>query len=633
MKTVIQIALSVSLLFAGAAAHPGQPSPRDRSSPEDRSVCCERLLEQERLDEVLLLVEGELKNGCSDGRLLEMASDAALGLDEKDGALAYAMMARDISATDHPDIARRMSRRIGELDPLDPERVGALDDATARLFALAKGAARRRLYVNAVDLFERCRGTRFEGQATKELQRLYGNRSAVKALLESGVDVPLALESFLIEPPPLATGAQPSLGNGWTVKTDNYTVMTNISHRMAKSVARAMEQMNRYYREVYQHKLTGGGTARCTIRIYATRADFDRCEGVHSPSVRGFYSPLKNLVVTYDPRSDGYPFEKIWRTLFHEASHQFTRMTSTGTIPGWLNEGTATYFEGACIQPNGRVAANLVPEHRLRALVSTLKYGRPSLREVISYFEPGSYNGSYYPVGWGLVYFLHNYEDENSNRIYLPLYRRYAKTYRSGGKHDSVARFEQYFIRKAKQTDVKSLADFEKRFKQWILDLDRMESGHHSTGVLLVERARVQRDNGKLERAVETYAWALRNDPESVTALLEQAEVLVRLKQKDVAIYNYRRVLTLSRGDRSTWLPEEQQLCDPALLVKGIGRLDSTLGRELPTFLDQISSETTELAGAYAEAGYPRVAQTLIDRALLLVGEDAALVELAASIG
>ena len=88
------------------------------------------------------------------------------------------------------------------------------------------------------------------------------------ALLNSGMDVPVRKRSRL----PLARLAKHNARhrlwkNAERIKSPNYTVRTNAGHELAVAVSQAMEQMNRYYRQVFQHKTRGGGTARCEISI------------------------------------------------------------------------------------------------------------------------------------------------------------------------------------------------------------------------------------------------------------------------------------------------------------------------------------------------------------------------------
>ena len=134
-------------------------------------------------------------------------------------------------------------------------------------------------------------------------------------------------------------------------------------YAMGEDMSRAMEQMNVFYRSVFRYKERGGTMARCKLHVYKHRSEFDEhnADLDLSPSTKGFFMPGANEVHTYDPRTDPYPdtLEGLWGTLFHEASHQFTRAALSPAVPTWLNEGTASYFEGARLLANGTVQTNL----------------------------------------------------------------------------------------------------------------------------------------------------------------------------------------------------------------------------------------------------------------------------------
>ena len=503
-----------------------------------------------------------------------------------------------------------LQRRLSPSDPAAFPRP-VLDAAESAVDA-AKLCARRKMYANACDIYSCLVGGPQDAVARRELTKLKRSRAAVEAMLECGVDIQadgLPVPEFS-DPP-----ARPFV-DAWVHKSDNYTVETNIGEDFAAQVAAAMEQMNRQYRKVFQHKRRGGGTARCTIRVYASRAGFEAHEGGHKKTVRGFYSHSKLLVATYDPRSDGRDFDYLWSTLFHEASHQFTRMISTGTIPGWLNEGTASYFEGARLLPTGRVSFNGIPGGRLRALVAGFGRGGPPLVDVLSYFEPGSYDVSYYPVGWGLVYFMHNYEDEESERVYLPLYRKYLKTYKSGGKHDPVERFVEYFIEKADQPDVANLEEFDARFRSWIAELHDQWRGGRSGQSKLLAKARKQRDDGALEAAVETYAWIIENGSQFAEVWLEYADVLAELDRADGALLAYRRAYGVASDDGQVTRGH---------VAERMGRINRTLGQELTRVADEMLSVGESSADALMSDGQFDLALAVLDHAVGIAGHDAEL--------
>ncbi len=576
--------------------------------------------------------------------LLDLAASAARAAGTADEAVWYASLALDAAGpAPGKDRAARVAAvraLIAELDPLSGRGEALRASYAAELCTLGTDLAKRKLYVFAVDVLSRLEGTALAAKAEAELAKLYDNEKAVEHLLESGVDVPLKIQSKRT-PQQIAREDQKhsTWGEAWEVKGKQYTVRTNVGIETAEAVSLAMEQMNRFYRQVFRVKERGGETARVKIDIHRTRAEFDLHEkGVDgkgfSPGVRGFFAPHELRVCTYDPRESGETLSELWSTLFHEASHQFTHIALTGgEFPTWLNEGTASYFEGARLLRNGAVESNLVPDHRLGALKVLMEAGSPTLTEVVTYMKPGSYPGEYYPFGWGLVYFFLNYEDERSERVYVEPYRDFMATYKSGAKHDVMGRFVEYFVTGPKQPGIDSFEDFEKLWSTWILELHALHFGGAETADALIARARKQHADGHDEAAIETYRWALRKRPGDPVAYMELADRLAGAKQTDAAIVQYRAAVEIVRGmrDASGTLPNSGAMTADEVAAACRTRfeaLDEAHAARLAEADVTFVLGSLDAAKAYREADMPLVATALIDAAFALHGPSHTLNEM-----
>lgn len=584
-----------------------------------------------------------LEDAPDDVALLGEAARACASLGRSDEAVWYALLALDRAPQPAP--GEGPGKGLGELvQSLSPDVVsyGALLEAYAEsLFRVAQTCQRKKLWANAVDLLARCDGTRFESRSSEQLDKLFANEKAVEALLASGIDIP-AQPVTKKSPDWIAKEDAKHLGweKAYEIKGKYYTVITNMGYEMAHSIALAMEQMNSFYRRVFDYKERGGSMRRCVLKVYASRQGFDEHEGMKSqPSVRGFFRPSENNVSTYDPRTDpgGRPLSKLWSTLFHEASHQFiTAATSGNLIPAWLDEGTASYFEGAELLPSGIVATNRIPSDRLSALLASIEQGSPTVKDVVSYFEPGSYDGEYYPFGWGLNYYIQNFENARSERLYLPIYAAYLESYTSGGQHDPLARFVEYFVKRAKVPGVDTFDAFVAHWQDWIKELGALYYGGPEKADVLLERARKQRANGKREYAVESYRWALdkRVDPR---AQFELAEVLAELGELDGAVFGFRQALAEVRGrrDRETPVPGFDAPADEVarLCLERILALDGSVGEGLTEADATFVAATGELARKIAGGGHPRAALHLLQASRDVLGGDAALAVLADELG
>jgi len=650
----------LALLLLGGLAPPGSLAPLGEEA-EPPLAELRSLLEAKEYVEALASAEVALEWFPEHAELLDLASQAALESGDKDRALWYATLARaelpaesaqpgnakpapatvGVSApaggTDRPDFAAELERRIAFLDPLEDRGRTLVADYAGALFQLGRACAKRKLYVNAVDLLGRCQDLG-RAEARAELGKIYDNKKAVEALVASGLDVPLAPKKPKGSAAKLARedAKHSDWEDPWEVKGDNYTVRTDLPLETAERISLAMEQMNRFYRKVFHVKERGGDTARVALAVHKTYEQFKEVEQP-GEGVAGFFVPNVNKVATYDPRSEGESLGELWSTLFHEASHQFTHLISADLIPSWLNEGTASYFEGARLLANGTVETNLVPEGRLLALEAEIRRGTPTLKQVVSYFEPGSYPGEYYAVGRGLVYFLQNYEDERCERVYRPLYLDYLAAYGSGGKHDPLERFVEYFVTRAKQPGSASFEDFERRWQEWIHALHGLYFGGPERADELVLRARKQREKKKSEAAIESYRWALRKRPGDVLASLELSDVLAERGEGDAALFHARAAFESARA----FTDPEQRVPGPSELTAGalerdagarIAKCDPEFAKAFAAADGLFLAGTQEAARAYAEKEFPLAALVLLDGARTLAGERAVLAQVRAKI-
>ncbi|MEM7517350.1 MAG: hypothetical protein AAF368_10560, partial [Planctomycetota bacterium] len=360
----------------------------------------------------------------------------------------------------------------------------------------------------------------------------------------------------------------------------------------------------------------------------------------------------------YDPRTEEdstETMEDLWSTLYHEASHQFTRMKWRVLIPTWLNEGTASYFEGAALLPGGYVETNRIPESRLRSVVAQIgggnpadprpvdklepRTGAPDLWDVVTYFQPGSYPGSHYSFGWAMVYFCMNYENEDSERVYTPIYRAFMDSYMESGEEKNVGkRFKKYFVEEANLPGVETYEDLEKRWMTWVLDLSRIEFGGPEQAEVLIARARKQLENGKKEYAVDSLRWALRKRVNDPTVLQLLGDTLASMKPKgkesktkykDGALFAYRALVNVARAQRDLSKPLKQydgtaqDALDAGL--QGIGKINRALGDILAKQYDAFIDDALAEANAWVEAEYPRLGLQVLKLANEVVGGEGRL--------
>ncbi len=483
-----------------------------------------------------------------------------------------------------------------------------------KMHSSARHWERRGFFLNAADLATAGARSGSAKRWDELLVRLQSKPESRSQMLRFGFLLPSRSRILENREAPDQAQRNPAWESAVERKTANYTVVTNLGDEVLESVAEAMEQMNRFYREVFQ---VAGKMDRCTIRVYSDRREYLRHEGNNRSHLSGFYVSNSNYVATYDPRSDDppRPWRDLWSTLFHEAAHQFTDEISEGLLPSWLNEGTATYFEGAILLPDMTVEPNAIPEWRLGALRAALDRGTPTLKSVVSYYRPGSYPPMYYCVGWGLTYFLHHYENERYERIYLPFYRDYLESYRVEMAHDPFERFQEYFIRKPAMSGIATFEDFERRFRQWIQKLADDYYGEQDRAGAWVERARRQRAAGFPALSLESYRLALHKQPDAGLIRFELGQTLEELGEKDAAILCYRQVRRWAWFDELRKEPlapgRAVDLADECL--DRIRSLDRGLAEDLRRREQTLVPFAMRRARAYLDAGFPRMATTVAD--------------------
>ncbi|MGD2017498.1 MAG: hypothetical protein PVJ89_05245 [Planctomycetota bacterium] len=601
-----------------------------------------------------------LQQSPDDPKLLMDAAEAAFSEDDDDAALWYAELAR-LMAGDGRE-AKAVDKRLKALREevgVELPSLGTASGAYAKsIFQLAKLCQSAKLYANCADLLGGLEGTPYGEDAASRLEKLFKNKKALEAMLESGVPVKVSTRQRRSAREIARIDAKHvEWDEAFELKGKNYTIKTNMGVEMAEAILSAMEQMNRFYRKIFDYKKGGGSMRRCEVRVWKTRDEFDAYNPGTGPTVGGFYSPSENSVSTYDPRTaDGFmqqPIEELWSTLYHEASHQFTRMVWKALIPTWLNEGTASYFEGAAILPGGFVETNRIPESRLRNVVYQIGGKNPEdpvgvdeldpaldavdLWDVVTYFQPGSYPGSHYSFGWAMVYFCMNYENDSCERVYEPIYKDFMRSYTDSGEERNVGkRFKKYFVEEAELPGVESYEDLERRWQAWILELSRIEFGGPEQADVLIERARKQLEFDKLEYAVDSLRWALRKRPDDPLALRLLGETLTELKGQDAALFAFRRLVAVGRAqaDREAPLKHYDGTGAEAVAagLAGIKKVNRSLGEIMQDGYDAFVEDAVAEADGWVEAGYPRVALQSLTLASDVVGGEGALLARAAEL-
>lgn len=369
-------------------------------------------------------------------------------------------------------------------------------------------------------------------------------------------------------------------------ESEHYRLVCNLEPDVVSLVADTMDDIYAYYVLVYfDGDEKRAPKTKATIRVHPTWQAMSALwpGGNPSPGLGGWWSPGSAEVHCFDTRDRGASLDQMLETLFHEASHQFMTSLSRGQqVPTWLNEGTSCFFEGAVAMSDHRV---LWPDAALGRLTSLSymieKDAGPGVSSVIQYPGPGSYPGEYYAWGWGLVYFLQQWEHpETFEYSYRPLYAEYrAEILR--GKMSSLELFEATFLGKRSPMGHETLEQFERDWRKWILETVKPNhqgepSERRARRMALVNaylaRADEARERGKRAPIPESdyllralgHVEYVRTDldgperPERDVLLL-QADILERLDRDKSAAALLEELLDLADEELVELTDEEQQ--------------------------------------------------------------------------
>ena len=448
---------------ASTAATPARWEPAKLasvSSPRIGDPALARLLKDKRWADALARAEELLAEDPLDPDANEGAGDACVELGRNDDAALYFDTARRGYTAANDDRGVKSAQR--KLQKIDPQ-------GTAVRSFFSK--LRNDMSKSALDLIE-------EGE--------YGMGANMLArILPYAKDKDVVEYSALIEKHGGGGGAIDIDASGSGAadaerrlvrkETEHYRIEANLEPEVVDLLGRTMDSIFEYYIDIYLDGDRGKANfPKAQLRIHGSweKMAADWPGEAPSPGLGGWWSPSQNMVVSYDTRDRAGTLDELVGTLFHEASHQFMTFLSTrgGKSPAWLNEGTSSFFEGATAMKDGSVLWPDATLQRLRSLNHFLtKGGGPRVIDVLSFDEPGSYAGEYYCFGWGLVYFLMEYADENLERPFRPLYSEYRERMTtSGGVPNEL--FEEIFLGSRSPLGHETLSDFEKDWTRWILD-------------------------------------------------------------------------------------------------------------------------------------------------------------------
>ncbi|MBL8857530.1 MAG: tetratricopeptide repeat protein [Planctomycetes bacterium] len=385
----------------------------------------------------------------------------------------------------------------------------------------------------------------------------------------------------------------------WVLETEHYKIRTNAGYRVLKTVARAMEQVQVFYRQFHQYKTKGESIPVANVLIFKNAAEYKSLGNQPVEWAAGHWDGTN--VVTYDARNGGEGgLAGMLDTLFHEASHQFTTLAGGSSVPSWLNEGMASFFEGTKLLSNGKLDWNLVVPGRLYPLLEDFRSAQPHRLEDVIQGNVDDYR-VYYPWGWGIVYYLYNAEDASGRLLYRASMKEYFQKYHGEGH---LERFVEFFVTKPKLAGVTTIGDFEKRFKDYCIGLEAQDKGLVDASRLYEARGDAQVKLGDFQRATELYDRALERDPDHPDVLWKLAGALEKIGLTDRAAGALRRFVSVTTPAPGDPDPESARRAEAEVRIKK----DDTSAKRLAELRAKFHGDALTLAREYDAQGFPRLA-------------------------
>ncbi|MFT4539301.1 MAG: hypothetical protein ACI841_001160 [Planctomycetota bacterium] len=511
--------------------------------------------------------------------------------------------------------ADKVARTLVKADPLWRKQQSLFSKMTRELSSAAEKLEDSEQPVRALDLFQRLLLIA-EGKELKEIE------AAVKRLRSAGAEVNLD-----------AVGSEVGPDGKWPMveqESKYYKLNCALEQEIIDRLAETVDSMYLYFVDLYFDGKNKKGP-KAKLYIHADHADMmDHYPGAPNAGIGGWWSPGANEAHFYDTRDGGGSLDGLMDTLFHELGHQFmTKLTRGSGVPSWFNEGTSCFFEGAIAMADGSVTWPDAARSRLGAIRGQLRdedNGKQLVEEALGFTGGGSFAGQYYSIGWGLVYFMQQWEHPDTLEYsYRDLYR----TYRDeivGKTPQSREMFEQVFLGKESPLGHQDFDAFYADWRTWILETVAPLFASSGTSKKVREK-RVALINLYMEHAaaageqrkplVSEQEFLLRalshievvrsrldsTDAPDYDLMLTQADVLVRLDRGKNAAPILEQFLDAVDGERHEVSEEEYGVIEERLAA--LDKRNSAL-RNLRSRMKSSLNSATRLLADYTEGDIER---------------------------
>jgi len=566
-----------------ATLYPSQGAPPpDNAAQLEASTELSQLLELRELDPY-------------DPFLLDRLAQTYEKLGKHDEHVAFLIAALDAYESMETDDSKEKQAKLAQLgsalNKAEPTiaqlRQARTEYVKSQFFALQLYAGNQAKYRNALDVAGRILRYRSDHREARRLadtaiakMDMNAQKQASKLLGQREVSRPRSFHQAWQE-------KHTDWNSADKVATRRYEIRTDISYDVMQKAASALEQMADHYSAFYGVD-EKGVTGLTAVNLYRRRHDFERLcvesmQGqIKNPGLCGYLSTVKYSdgrfvfrVDAFDPRDQGRPLESLWQTLWHEASHQYTALAAgMDEPPLWLNEGMASYFEGAVLDADGEVYIGRPSISRMRDLHGILEKNKNVLRDTIEATD--WMPAEQYAVAWGLVYYLTELVDPLGKRfpagMLLPMFRPNGVP--------SYQLFEEHVLRRLGLS-------YDQFQAQWIAAMrDHHEAEKDQQALLgdMLKKARAAESTGDWDSASEWNKDVIVRDFDNTEALLALARHSKKISDaqrgkssdlKDEALLRARRAHRSALIHRNEAAEKDAESIATALDPGGFARMGS----------------------------------------------------------
>jgi hypothetical protein len=194
-------------------------------------------------------------------------------------------------------------------------------------------------------------------------------------------------------------------------RTKYYRVTTNVPRFLFQlEIAPFLDSLGDTYTSVFKEDfgLKGKAVKNKDLRIYGSFEEYSLHEGDPGAgrprSNPGFIVNGAELVVFYEETDPAL----FYATVFHEGAHQFFLSLLPGaSLPIWLDEALATWFEGGSYsRASKEITFGDIPTARLLIAQNVLAANSGSPEELFMNVPQAGFDANHYALAWSFLHFL-----------------------------------------------------------------------------------------------------------------------------------------------------------------------------------------------------------------------------------